>query len=318
MLAFAEEGPDVCVMETGLGGRLDATNVVSPAVAIITTLGLDHTNILGDTLPEIAMQKAGIIKPGAPVVAAPQPESVERLLRRVAQGAGAPIHFPEPFEVLETQPLSPDDVRPGRVPRLRERVAGHYRGFPIEARMALAGRHQAVNAGVASTACEALHVAADVQLPHGILRDGLQQVYWPARVELIETQPWLVIDCAHNQASARALMSALRRHLRYERMIVVLAASEDKAVEPVAGELASAHHAILTQAALPRAMPAETLQRSIARAWRSYEAIPSPVAALGRARELAGPRDLICITGSVFLIGDLIEAGDIDLRLHGL
>ncbi|HCA46364.1 MAG TPA: bifunctional folylpolyglutamate synthase/dihydrofolate synthase, partial [Armatimonadetes bacterium] len=97
ILAFEREGLDVCVLETGLGGRLDATNVVTPELSVITTLGYDHTRVLGNTLPQIAREKAGIIKPGVPVVVAPQPESIERLMRDVTQTAGAPLHLARPF-----------------------------------------------------------------------------------------------------------------------------------------------------------------------------------------------------------------------------
>lgn len=317
MLAFSREDLDICILETGLGGRLDATNVVTPAVSVITTLGLDHTSVLGNTLPQIAKQKAGIIKPQVPVVVAPQPESVERLMRRTAGGMGAPIQFATGFRLCESRPLSPDDVQPGTLPVLGERVRGEFRGEPVEAHLPLAGRHQAVNAGVASLACEALNDAG-IGLSHAAFREGLEAVYWPARVELVGTRPWEVIDCAHNQASARALMTALRRHLEYDRLILVLGASKDKPVEEMAQEFASADHVILTEAALLRAMPVERLEERTASAWRSHEAIISATEAVDRAREMTGPRDLVCITGSVFLVGDLIEAGKIATRLCGL
>lgn len=317
MLAFARADLDLCVLETGLGGRLDATNVITPVLSVITTLGLDHTRVLGDTLPEIATQKAGIIKAGVPVVVAPQPESIERLMRRTASGVDAPIHFARPFTLLGSEPLSPDDVEPGALPVLGERVAGTFRGLLFEALVPLAGRHQAINAGVAGLACELLHVGGR-PLPRGVLKDGIEQVYWPARVELVRARPWEIVDCAHNQASARALMKALRRHLQYDRMILVFGASRDKSVEAMAQELASASHVLLTEAALPRAMHVEVLEERTADLWRSHETFISPVDAICRARELAGPRDLICITGSIFLVGDLIEAGELNTRLCGL
>ena len=317
MLAFERAGLDLCVLETGLGGRLDATNVVTPELSVITTLGLDHTRVLGTTLPAIAREKAGIIKPGVPVVVAPQPESIERLMRRVADEAGSPIRFAEAFSLLENEPLSPDDVSPGELPVLGERVAGSFHGSSFEAHLPLSGAHQAVNAGVAGLACEVLQPDGH-HLPPGVLKDGLEQVNWPARVELIGTQPWEVIDCAHNQASMRALMQALRRGLQWDRMIVVLGASRDKSVEAMAQELEAADHVMLTEAALSRAMPVEILEERTAAFWRAHDAIISPIEALCRARELAGPRDLICVTGSIFLLGDLLEAGEINSRLRAL
>jgi dihydrofolate synthase/folylpolyglutamate synthase len=317
MLAFSREGLDVCVLETGLGGRLDATNVVTPALSIITTLGLDHTSVLGDTLPEIATQKAGIIKPDVPVVVAPQPESIERLMRRKAASVQAPITFATAFTLLECRPLSPDESAPGELPRIGERVAGEFGGVAFEASLPLSGRHQAVNAAVAGRACEMLRTQG-MRLPLESFTRGLEEMYWPARVELVGTHPWEVIDCAHNQASARALMNALSRHLQYDRMILVLGASKDKPVEAMAQELASADHAILTEASLLRALPVEHLAERTASAWRSFETIIAPTEALDRARELAGPRDLICVTGSVFVVGELMEEGRFSTRLCGL
>ncbi len=317
MLCFAREGLDICVLETGLGGRLDATNVITPAVSVITTLGLDHMNVLGNTLPQIAREKAGIIKPGVPVMVVPMPESLERQMRRAAAAADAPLRFATPFRLLETPPLSPDDVEPGELPVLGERVAGRFLGADFEAQMTLPGRHQATNAAVAGLACEALHDAG-VTLSPGALKDGLESVYWPARVELIGTHPWEIVDCAHNQASAHALMTALKRHLEYDRMILVLAASKGKPVEAMAAELSSADHVILTEALLPRAMPLESLEERTERIWRSSELAYPPAEALARARALAGPRDLVCVTGSVFVVGDLIEAGMISTSLCDL
>lgn len=308
LLAFAREDLDICVIEVGLGGRLDATNVITPLVSAITTLGLDHTKVLGETLPQIAKQKAGIIKPKVPVVVAPQPESIERLMRDVARDVHAPVRFATRFRLLDSPSLSPDEIGPGEVPRLGERVAGQFCDEDVEVHIPLVGRHQALNSGVAAATCEALHQAG-VTIPHRAFADGLRDVYWPARVELVATHPWEVLDCAHNQASARALMEALRSHLQYERMVLVLGVSRDKPAEAIAREFASAGHVVLTEASLSRALPVEWLEGRTRSIWGSHEAIISAPDALKRAREIAGPRDLICVTGSFFVIGDLIEAG---------
>lgn len=314
MLAFAREQPDICVLETGLGGRLDATNVITPVLSVITTLGLDHMSILGNTLPQIAREKAGIIKPGVPVVVAPQPESIERLMRRVADAMGAPIEFATPFKLLDAERLSPEDAEPDGLPPLGERVEGAFLGKTFTAHMSLCGRHQVLNAGVAGASCEALH-REGLSMPASTLREGLRNVYWPARVELVGAHPWEVIDCAHNQPSARALMTALQRHLEYDRLILVLGASKGKPVEAMAEELSSADHVILTEALLPRALRVESLAERTAEYWRSMETEISSPEALRRARALANPEDLICVTGSVFLIGDLMEAGMLPTRL---
>lgn len=315
MLAFAEEGLDVVVLETGLGGRLDSTNVVTPMLSIITTLGLDHTRILGSTVEEIAMQKAGIIKEGVPVVVAPQPPTVEALLQRTAAGHDAPMILAEPFTVDDVQPLSPEDVAEGEVPVIAERMHGDFGAIPVDVRVPLPGLHQAVNVGVAAAAMQVLWLTGELPVVPEAFCSGLERVQWPARVELLEVLPWLVVDCAHNQESARALMRAVSRHLQFERLILVLGASKDKPVEALARELDSAAVALLTRANLPRALPAEKIAERAGDVWPSHEVIPRPADALARAREIAGPRDLICVTGSVFVIGDLMEEGLLHSRM---
>lgn len=312
-LAFAERELDLCVIEVGLGGRLDATNVIVPLLSVITTLGIDHAHVLGDTLEQIAAEKAGIIKSGLPVVCAPQQPEATAVIRHVAREQRAPMRTAIPFVIEEIQPLDPDDVTSDEVPVLREPMHGRYGGDEVFLRLPLPGAHQAVNVGIAAAACEYLS-EHEFTIPPDALVEGLENMRWPARIELLDVRPWLIVDCAHNRQSARALISALNRHLRFERLIVVLGVSEDKAARALATELSTADHVILTQASLPRAMAAEMLARHTAGIWRSREIIVPPPAALQRARELAGPRDAICVTGSVFLIADLIATGDLELR----
>ncbi len=312
-LAFAEAAPDLCVIEVGLGGRLDATNVITPLLAVITTLGLDHTRVLGDTIELIAAEKSGIVKPGVPVVLAPQPQGAAAVVAEIAAERGAPLLSATGFTVGEVTPLDPDDVAPGELPAIREPMGGDYAGTPVHVSLPLPGAHQAINVGVAAAACTALR-----ELGLGIsaaeFTRGLEAVRWPARVEITEAHPWVIADCAHNGQSARALMAAMRRHLVFERLIVVLGVSKDKAAGDIAHELADAHHAILTRASLPRALSTAKLTERTGASWRSFETIEEPVAALARARELAGPRDAICVTGSLFVISDLVEAGALRLR----
>ncbi|MEA3399780.1 MAG: folylpolyglutamate synthase/dihydrofolate synthase family protein [Armatimonadota bacterium] len=308
LLRFAEEDLDLCVVEVGLGGRLDATNVVAPLMSVITTLGIDHAHVLGDTLAGIAQQKAGIIKPGVPVVSAQQPSEARVIIQHAAAAQASPLRFAEPFEVGEVTPLRPRDAVPGDPPLLTEPLEGGYAGARVALRLPLAGEHQAINAGVAAAVCEGLSEAG-LEVPPEAFVDGLEGVRWPARVQVVDVRPWVVIDCAHNQQSARALMRALRRHLVCRRLIVVLGLSEDKPAEVVAGELSSADHAILTRACLPRAMPAEELAERTGAIWRSHEVVADPVQALAHARETAEERDAICVTGSFFVLADLMEAG---------
>ncbi len=311
-LAFAERDLDLCIIEVGLGGRLDATNVITPLLSVITTLGIDHAHVLGDTLEQIATEKAGISKSGVPVVFAPQQPEATAVIRRVARELRAPLRMASPFVIDEIQPLDPDDLPSDEVPALHEPMRGRYAGEEVFLRLPLPGAHQAINVGVVAAVCECLAEHGFAIAPQALV-EGLENMRWPARVEVVGARPWLIVDCAHNRQSARALISALNRHLRFERLIVVLGVSEDKSARDIATELSAADHVILTQASLPRAMPVETLARHTVGIWRSHEIIVPPETALQRARELAGPRDAICVTGSVFLIADLIATGALEL-----
>jgi len=306
LLAFAEAGPDLCVVEVGLGGRLDATNVLTPLVSVITTLGIDHARVLGDTIEQIAAEKAGIIKPGVPVVVAPQPPGAAAVVARVAQHRRAPLRLARPFVVGPTRPVDPDDLAPGTEPPIGEPMRGTFSGREIAPLVPLLGEHQAINAGVAAEACAALRECGIAMRPGEFAR-GLEQVRWPGRVDVVGTHPWLIADCAHTGQSARALMAALQRHLKYDRLIVVLGVSRDKPAAEIAAELASTDLAILTQASLPRALSAQRLAERTGQYWRRWEIATDPGEALLRARSLAGRRDAICVTGSIFILDDLVE-----------
>ncbi len=306
-LAFAEDGADVSIIEAGLGGRLDATNVLTPTVSVITTLGIDHSAILGDTLSQVAGEKAGIIKPGVPVVSAAQEPEGAAVIEETAASRSASLHVAAPFEAAgKITPVRPEDVPPGEAPRLTQPARGSFAGETIEVALPLLGEHQLINAGVATTACELL-AAAGVSITAQAVVRGLESVSWRARVELVEARPWLVLDCAHNRESARALMQALRRHLEFERLIVVLGLSHDKEAEAIAEELAEAEHVIVTRVDTPRAMPTDELRERTEGYWRSLEVVATPPQALAHAREMAGERDLICVTGSVYLAGELMQ-----------
>ncbi len=307
-LEFARSDLDLCVVEVGLGGRLDATNVLAPVLSAITTIGIDHAEVLGDTVAEIARQKAGIIKPGTPVVVAPQVPGAHEVIAAVASERSAQVIEARQFRAAEPQPLDPDRLGPAELPVPVEAVHGEYLGQQIEAELALPGHHQAVNAGVAAAACEVLH-AAGLSLPAAALVRGLEAVRWPARVQLLETRPWVIADCAHNAQSARALYQTMRRHLIFDRLILVVGLSADKPVEEFARELAACNHAVITRASLPRAMPAEELAARSASIWPSQETVPDPSEALAEARELAGSRDAICVTGSFFILDELLSSG---------
>jgi dihydrofolate synthase/folylpolyglutamate synthase len=303
VLHFVRRRAEAAVLEVGLGGRLDSTNVCAPAVAVITSISLDHTQQLGDRVAAIAREKAGIVKPGRPVVS----------------GATAPEARPVIAEVCRTRraPLAQlgDDFRyqydPGRVTQeksrpARVRVTTRRQTWPW-AELALLGEHQAANAAVAVATVEELRHQG-WHVPDAAVLAGLADVRWPARLEVLGRRPLVVLDCAHNVASAQALVDTLRESFPPGRRWLVFAGSADKDLPGMFRVLAPHfEHAFLTRfLSNPRTVPPEQLLRTLHEVSPlPATAVPDPAEAYAAAREWAGPDDLVCITGSVFLAGDL-------------
>jgi len=314
-LAFAEAGVDIAVVETGLGGRLDATNVIVPLVTAITTVGRDHTDILGDSLPQIAREKAGIIKPGAPVCLGEQEPEVEDVILARAVEVGAPVRrAPRVRAVGRPRPLEPpDDGEP--LPCAAQTVAIETGGGDWRVRLPLAGRHQWGNLGLAWTAVEALGEQG-FPVKRRQFVAGVKSLRWPARLEVVQARPWVVLDCAHNVPSLRALAAALPASLRYRRLILVYGLSADKEIEAATQEIAPlAEAVVLTQAMVHRALWVSELARATWGAWRATPHLAWTVEeALQRARALADPEDCICVTGSVFVVGAALQALGMEVR----
>jgi len=305
---FADAAVDVAVIETGLGGRLDATNVVTPMVAVITSIDLDHTDILGTTVEEIAREKAGIIKPGIPVVIARQAPEAYNVLAEQAAEVGA--HLSPAPDVAEFGSVSPmpmpepgDDFKPPT-----ERFVLSTDTGPLEVQCTLAGRHQADNAAVAY---EALTTLADdgFAVSRSEFQAALAKLQWPARFQVAAARPWLVIDCAHNPASARTLTSALRRHLQYEKLTLVVGISADKDVKQILHILcAAADRIIVTQADNSRAMESKQLAALVREQCKHPAAVTTSVPeAVDLAQELTTANDAVCVTGSFFVAGEAMQ-----------
>jgi dihydrofolate synthase/folylpolyglutamate synthase len=295
-LDFLAEGVDYAVLEVGLGGRLDATNVTTPLVCGITSVSFDHMDKLGDTLTLIAGEKAGILKPGVPVVVAPQEAEALAAIRAKADDVGAPLRLVGHEIAL----VDKGDGFSVFTPRRR------YQNL----RVPLAGRHQRINAAVAVGLAEEAAEATDRRLTARVVRDGLAAVRWRARIETVAERPRIIVDAAHNVASARALMATLASELTFRRLLLIFGVAADKDVDGILRELVpSASLIALTRSRSPRACPpADLLQR--VRALRDVEAVAceTPQAALAVARERAEPEDLICVTGSFYLAGEVLEA----------
>lgn len=301
-LYFAREAVDLAVMEVGLGGRLDATNVIIPEISIITSLSLDHTELLGDTLAEIAGEKAGIIKPGVPVVSAPQqPEALE-VLRAIAAERDAPLTVVGEDWTWESQGIHPD----GQEFRIR-RVDGDS-DFEGDYHLGMLGHFQQENAAVAVTAAAVLAREHGWMTPQAA-REGLDRARWPGRMELLRREPHVVVDCAHNPYSAQTLVASLKQWYPDRRWVLIYGASGDKDIEGMLRALVPfAEHVIVTRSYHPRAATPYDLADVCAKLGPGAEIAVAPKQALEQACEHVGPGWGILATGSIFLVADVREA----------
>jgi dihydrofolate synthase/folylpolyglutamate synthase len=317
LLYFYRRHVQHAVLEVGLGGRLDATNVTHPLVSVITSISYDHMAILGNTLGQIATEKAGIIKPhGTVVTSAQAPEALlaiaatcQRQQARLIR-VGSAEEDPAQTEVTAGQlpPLSYRyrlEQRSGELQRFTIWTPEHtYTGLEIP----LAGQYQLENATAALATLDRLR-------EHGIawdetaLREGFRTVHWPARIEVVGQNPTIVVDGAHNADSMQKLIHALRTSFSMHRLIVVLSIAQDKDKVGIAQALADVDAVILTHMHTPRATSIEALEATFAEHApyvALYKASESD-AAMKLALDMAGPNDLICATGSLYLAGEVLR-----------
>ena len=301
-LDFVAQRTDFAVLEVGLGGRLDATNVVTPLACGITHVSFDHTEKLGTTLDSIAGEKAGILKPAVPAVVAPQePEALAAIRRRAAE-----LRAPVTLVGRDVTFADGDGDLSVTTPR-RTYEALH---------LPLVGRHQRTNAATAIALAEEAAAAADRPLSVEAVRDGLAAVRWRARIETVAERPTVVVDAAHNVASIRALLATLEQRFSYRRLLLVFGIAADKDVDGVLRELApKAALVVCTRANSPRACPPDDLADRLAALGIEAVACEKPVEALALARQQAQPDDLVCVAGSFYLAGDILAALD-DHPLH--
>jgi len=290
LLFFGEREVDVAVLETGLGGRLDATNVVAPAVAAITSLGLDHTDILGTTLAEIAAEKAGILKAGVPAVSAPQEPEAAAVVAEAASRLGAPLAVVG-ADVYFT--ANGDGTFDYRGPRYD--LASLAPTMP--------GPAQRLNAAVALAALERF---APFEVPAEAARQGVATGRARGRAELLPGRPALLLDTAHTAASAREL-AAVVKSLPHRQKVLLWGTSYEKDAAAVARELAPhVEEAVATAAALPRARAAAELAEIGREGFRTSVAVTPVAAALRRAEEAAGSEGLVVVAGSFYLAGEVL------------
>lgn len=306
-LHFAESKVDAAVLEVGMGGRLDSTNVCQPRVAVITSISFDHTKQLGNTLELIAKEKAGIIKRGVPVVSGvidPGPRDVirqtcrRRDCRLIELGTDFECRYTAPRDLERSNELASIDFS-----YRANGTAETYSRVPL----GLLGSHQAANAAVALATITELRDTG-FSIPESAMREGLARVAWPSRVELIGRRPAVILDAAHNVASAIALIRVLDESFSARRRALIFATTQEKDIRGMLAELlAKFDHVILTRYLdNPRAVPVEELA-SIATSLtgRKYATSASPAQAWDEARRWATADDLICITGSFFIAGQM-------------
>jgi dihydrofolate synthase / folylpolyglutamate synthase len=316
-LYFARGGVDIAVVEVGLGGRFDSTNVCDPLLSIITSISYDHTQQLGNTLARIAMEKAGIVKPGRPALSGVRGPEARAVIEAICRERGAPLrqvdadfqYVHEPGRIGE---------REERLPRVQVTTAD--RSWPA-LEIGLLGEHQAANAALAVVAVEELREQG-LAISDTAVGQGLARVRWPARLEILSRRPLVILDCAHNLASVQALVDTLQascpQWTTAGKRLLIFAGNRDKDLAGMLSILAPhfthvfATHFSNNPRCVPPAQIAELVPGSLpctqsstsAEAWR-------------QARAAAGAGDLICATGSVFLAGELRPVIVADLGVQG-
>jgi dihydrofolate synthase/folylpolyglutamate synthase len=295
-LVFAEKKLDFAVYEVGLGGRLDSTNIVVPEVAVITSIDFDHESFLGNSIREIAGEKAGVIKPGLRVVSAVErPEAREVIAQRCAELGAQVLQVDTAYELRES------GVRDGLY---RAIAAPRVAGAELTLAPALPGRFQLRNALAAAATAQVL-AARGFQVPDEAMERGIRNVRWPGRLEKLSDDPIVYVDGTHNPAGARELLKFWDDNFAGRRIFLVYGTVRDKAVDEIAGLLfPRATRVILTEPRQPRAISAELLAEMTGDLAPDYLIEPDPQAALERAIEMAGPRDAVFATGSLYLVGE--------------
>jgi dihydrofolate synthase/folylpolyglutamate synthase len=291
LLYFKQTMVDLAVLEVGLGGRLDSTNVVDPLLSVITNIGKDHEKYLGRSITKIAGEKAGIIKKSRPLITAATQPRVLHLFSKICREKGSPYY---------------------RVGKEFRYVRNGERNFDYEGlqrkfwdvSVNLGGPHQIVNA---TTALAAMEVLNELGYPvsNDAMIEGLKEVEWPGRLELICSSPRVVLDGAHNPDGALALRESLEREFQYQHLILLIGVMEDKDIKSILHLLAPlAEHLVLTKPHTDRAAPPTSLKKALGQNGGKAEIVEDLKNAIERGLSLTKEEDLLCITGSLYTVGE--------------
>ncbi len=299
-LYFVDEGVDIAVLETGLGGRLDSTNVVKPMVVGFTNISIDHIHQLGNTIEAIAGEKAGILKRGVPAISVPQVHAAENVLREAARRINSPLLFTGrdidfSYRFESSRENGPQTRICLTTPRSR------FEHLPVP----LMGEHQALNCGLALAMLDQLKEQGMAIDDEAAIK-GLSQVRLPGRMELIRENPRILVDGAHNGASMEALMRAVGQYIPYDSMVVIFGCAADKEISSMLDQLMrGADKVIFTRSASPRAAdPDDLAERYEDRSGKTAQVAHNLTEAVRIANSAVTRGDIICITGSFYLVGE--------------
>lgn len=301
--AFRQREVDWAVIETGMGGRLDATNIIAPALSIISNVSIEHEMYLGNTLAKIAAEKGGIIKPATPVVTGVRQAPAVRVLEAIAQERNAPL------------------FRMGKDFRVRRGADGTFTYFGIEnvwhdMRTGLPGSYQVDNAGIVLAACELLNQSTRVDISLNAIREGFAQRIWPGRLEVVAADPMVILDGAHNRIAAKNLAAYLTHTLSGRKITLVVGILSDKPYRAMLKSLLPVcDRVILTRPRIERALAPEKLYDAARDLIDDITLKPDVASALHYALESAAPGEVICVGGSLYMVGDAKSALEhMDLR----
>jgi len=311
---FARERIDLAVLEVGMGGRLDATNVVEPQVSVITDISLDHQKFLGNTVGEIAREKVGIIRPGGVVVTLPQQPEANDVIGNTILELGARAVNAVPY-VPPVSPGSPEYL----VPSTETGTARQVYRYPLQVlgeqilvETPLVGRHQLRNVALAIAAAAELSEQGFSSITARSIERGIRETRWPGRFQVIAARlgwPEMVIDVAHNPAGAWALRAGLSERYEDRPLIFVFGAMRDKAISEMTEILFPlAERVIATRPENPRAASPKEIQQAAARTGVEIEAVEDVHHAVERARALAKAGTVVVITGSIYLVGEVMRS----------
>jgi len=309
---FARARIDIAVLEVGMGGRLDATNVVEPRLSVITDISLDHQKFLGETLAEIAGEKAGILRPAVPVVTLPQAPEANEVIGNAILTVGAIAVNAVPY----VPPLSPNSAQ--YLMPSRHEKAGYVSRYPLQVmgkeisvETPLVGRHQLRNIALAIAAAEELSHAGFAAITATTMEAGIGETRWPGRFQVLSAtpdHPEVVVDVAHNPAGAWALRSTLSAAYEARPLIFVFGAMRDKAIREIAEILFPlADRVIATHVDNPRAATAAEIREAASRIAVDIDQAPDVPSALAQARAIVGTRGLVVVTGSIYIVGEAMR-----------